>query len=537
LKKLSFVIILLIIPFIIFISSLLLNKAEGNYPIVNFYDPDYVYLVNSLNIAQFESVGHVDHPGTPVQIIGAGVILTKYLISGQSESIVSSVLNNPEEYISAINKVLVVFLSFAIFILGYITYKFYSKIFMSLFLQTSCFASTFAILSLTRITPELLLMTIQIVVIISILFFINKKFDYGLKFILLFSFLTALGIATKITYAPLFFIPFFLFKGLKDKILYFFFTIISILVCVIPALSATNILYFYKWVKGLLTHGGIYGKGAKEFLNPGEIFQNLKMICVNDSLLILVFLIVIMTIILRIIFKKNFRISNDVYFQILLGIFISISFQIFIVAKHYGVNGDRYLIPSFMFIIPSIYFSISNLLLIFEKKFLLKYFYIIYLGLTIFFLSSGLHLIRTWIRDLEYLKKSSLDYREEIKNKYSDASKVWSYGVSSQEFALHFGTSLASTQIEKYQNYLSNVYPNEFFWGYPGVAIYSFTKNKNIQTGISKGNKLIFLGNSESEVKLFVEYLEKEYSSTKINYKKSFSDPTGSQLIFEINLE
>jgi len=138
-------ILLFIIPGIILISSFLLDEAKGTYPVNIFYDPDYVYLINSLNVAQLKGVAHVDHPGTSVQIIGGTVIFLKYHLSDQKEGMINSVLNNPDEYIRTINKVLIFFLCAAIFFLGLTVYKFSHKIYLGLFLQTSCFVSKFII--------------------------------------------------------------------------------------------------------------------------------------------------------------------------------------------------------------------------------------------------------------------------------------------------------------------------------------------------------------------------------------------------------
>src|SRR5436190_476129 len=44
-------------------------------------DPSYAYLLNSLRVAEGHSPTHTDHPGTPVQVAGAGVILAVHGIA------------------------------------------------------------------------------------------------------------------------------------------------------------------------------------------------------------------------------------------------------------------------------------------------------------------------------------------------------------------------------------------------------------------------------------------------------------------------
>ncbi|NLG19040.1 MAG: hypothetical protein GX556_17085 [Fibrobacter sp.] len=60
--------------FIILISLFVIMQfkiAAGPFWLGQNSDPDYQYLLNSLNIAQGKGVGHTDHPRTPVQISGA----------------------------------------------------------------------------------------------------------------------------------------------------------------------------------------------------------------------------------------------------------------------------------------------------------------------------------------------------------------------------------------------------------------------------------------------------------------------------------
>ena len=46
------------------------------------YDPEYAYLLNSLNLLEMSVPGHFDHPGTPLQEFGALVLLVQWLAGG-----------------------------------------------------------------------------------------------------------------------------------------------------------------------------------------------------------------------------------------------------------------------------------------------------------------------------------------------------------------------------------------------------------------------------------------------------------------------
>src|SRR5260370_16114734 len=98
--------ILLVIPCSLFLLSVLLTNASGPYYQFGNFDPDYCYLFNALNILTFHPPGHWDHPGTTLQLLGAIVVLGKWLGSslfGVWMPISKAVLSDPESYLHAIN--------------------------------------------------------------------------------------------------------------------------------------------------------------------------------------------------------------------------------------------------------------------------------------------------------------------------------------------------------------------------------------------------------------------------------------------------
>jgi len=62
------------------------------HPIASVADPDWSYLANSLLVAEGKTPQHVDHPGTPLQILGAIVYRVNYLFSSREISLAEDVL-------------------------------------------------------------------------------------------------------------------------------------------------------------------------------------------------------------------------------------------------------------------------------------------------------------------------------------------------------------------------------------------------------------------------------------------------------------
>ena len=71
-KKTSSSAILLIVPIVLFIIQY--SFIQKIYPLYLDSDPAYQYLFNGLLILNGHSPYHIDHPGTPVQILIAGVV-------------------------------------------------------------------------------------------------------------------------------------------------------------------------------------------------------------------------------------------------------------------------------------------------------------------------------------------------------------------------------------------------------------------------------------------------------------------------------
>lgn len=88
------------IPVISILWSLYLIHLAGPF-YLNRIDPEFPYLVNGLNCARldFSRIGHIDHPGTPFQLLTGIFIRITYWIAGQG-TVVEDVITRPEFYLS-----------------------------------------------------------------------------------------------------------------------------------------------------------------------------------------------------------------------------------------------------------------------------------------------------------------------------------------------------------------------------------------------------------------------------------------------------
>ena len=101
--------VLLILPVLLALTTVYLNNARGPFWLGPNLDPDYVYLLNACNMAEFKKVGHIDHPGTTVQVLGAIIIRTVHFFHfSTDDDLQTDVLKRPEYYLNAINTVFAV---------------------------------------------------------------------------------------------------------------------------------------------------------------------------------------------------------------------------------------------------------------------------------------------------------------------------------------------------------------------------------------------------------------------------------------------
>ena len=74
--------LLLIIPCVLLIEF---TSEKQPYFWDNRYDPSYAYLLNGLNLSLTHgNVGHIDHPGTTVQVMAAFIIKVTYQFRNKS---------------------------------------------------------------------------------------------------------------------------------------------------------------------------------------------------------------------------------------------------------------------------------------------------------------------------------------------------------------------------------------------------------------------------------------------------------------------
>src|SRR5215831_617327 len=237
-------------------------------------DPAYVYLFSGLTILGGHSPTHIDHPGTPLQVLTAIIIFVRWVlfwIAGkESEGVISSVLSEPELYIESISWVLLALNGWATFYLGRRIYKSTNNTSYALFCQSAPLAFAVVAPRIVYLSPEALLICTSyclLGVLAPFLFGVNDN-NKSDKVSLQVGILCGFGAAVKITFVPLLGLI-FLLNGRKSQIRALQYAVVAWLVCILPIIA--NMKRMFDWNSSLILHSGLYGTGEKNIIDVDAI--------------------------------------------------------------------------------------------------------------------------------------------------------------------------------------------------------------------------------------------------------------------------
>lgn len=526
--------LLLILPVILFITAHILKVVQGPY-YLNFYDPSYVYLINSLNLAQFSGygVGHFDHPGTTVQVLGAVAVKLYYFLGNNNQDIVNDVLTRPESYLFFLNKFFVILNCTALFFLGYLTLKITGNILFTILIQLSPFTSTENFYGLIIVTPENLLIFCSLLFIASLIYFlyrVNAGSQIPFKLILVWGIICGAGLVTKMNFLPVILIPFFLIRGMKGKIQFTVFTLLSFLILFFPALY--NINNFLSWIEKLFINNGRYGNGEATIINENTFLLNIRLIFTKDKLYLFAYVFCLFTLITGwyakrrnsgILISAELRNRN----RLLLLIFISMNLQIILVAKHYS---QYYMIPSFLLVSFVLMLSTLNFTEYLKyTSFKIKLNYVITLMIILVSTFSLYKIIYSYYEGEEQRMEADKIVNM-VNGKYSDDLVISGFGSANKDCALSFAVQYAAGQKENYNNILFGKQKSHIFFNPWINRIYSPLDINEVYKIISNKKKIILQVNAYGSVEKFIDILETSFGKKNITYKKIITNGNAESL-------
>lgn len=525
--------LLLILPVCFIVFSLSLRSAEGPY-YNGLTDPSYVYLINSLSLAQMNgyNIGHVDHPGTPLQIAGAVVIKIYYTFSNGKNDIAEDVLARPEVYLNAIDFALIILNSAGLFIMGLIIFNLRKNCFTAMFFQTVPFVSINMLEVFSLVKPENFAFFI-IVILLSLMVKIVYDPPENFNTILILSgVICGLIMAVKISFICILLIPLLLFPGIKKKLIFIATASGSFLIFVLPAVS--NAGYFIDWVGKLILHEERYGKGVDSILNTGSFIQNIAKIYNNERFFAVVYFLIIAVLILSLILNKKSTENvngNSIEMKFLFSIFFAMSVNVALVAKHYS---HRYMFPALILSIPGLYISV----LILHKKFLSKINVNAVFGfLLLFIVIFGAYNSRKILAKTKTRVNETVKLNNFINSNYPGTDIILSSNVSNEFTGLLLAYFYSGENVkEKYKNIIISRYPNVTWYDLFNNRIYSLTDSYEAVDKFRSGKTVLFQTMDSGYNNIFLENIQSNHNLRDVTLTEVYSNNNG-ELLYKLEVK
>lgn len=517
------ILVLLIFPLLLLSLTLKLEKNLSSFS-QRSYDPEYVYLISGLTLGAGKlNVGHIDHPGTPIQIVVALITRIQQLITGENDYL-TDVFLAPGQYIQTANYVFLSIIVGLLIVCGLLILRLTNNIALALFIQIAPFLYEHTMVDFTRLTPDSLMIIPVLIFVVYSIFLVQKTKEYSLKDVIGFSLLSGLGLAFKLNFIGFWFIPFFLFKGWKSKTIYLLGAIVAFLLFGFPLLF--NLKFLWHWIRNLLMHSGTYGSGEANIVEWSVFFDNLNLLLKNYWLLYSIVFLSIINLVIHIIRKKT-SFQNSIY-RILLGLVICVLFHTILVSKHFA----------FRYMYNVLYATPFILYLNFEflaKEYFFKksiIFYLIGIFIGAYFIvdyNKKLDGMIGWTKDVADEKSEELRI---IREKVGDAPFVIipnNYDLMFEERGIIFGCAFAGGHKKLFQEKLVKMKPDFYlseptankFWHWMELIPPVELKQKYNEFFLFVGKDYI------SNKDLFLEKLDCDYQLEEL-YKFEVS---GDQLL------
>ena len=459
------------------IDQVMLSE-RGPYFFGRNIDPDYAYLFNGLQILHRRTPGHVDHPGTPVQVLQAVVIYIGHLFSCLGkvcESIDHSVFKNPELYLHLMNWTLILLISSSVLLFGQRIYKISGSKARTLFGQFLILLFPSVLHSLSAVRPEPLLLATSMT-LMALLYDEHIQDATNFKPSVLVGALIGFGLATKVTFLPLFLFV-FIFKSKIQKLTCAVSIVSSFVFFTLPIRKLYGFLF--SWFGGIATHSGLHGEGNAGVPAFRQLWENFTGLVSDERFFFTAQALILVTVIYIVVsnyFAQKIKTPRQ---NLIIICGLVLLFQSLITIKH--PNG-YYMLPSMPVIVLA---SIKTWELFSERRFGIAFSILLPLGL--FFTGP---LMAAWHKEMHLYRTESDHFSSLLSQQHCRVIDY--YGGLSQLGALNFGNHFTGNE---YSNLLREVYPDGHFIENSNIYLFSAPLEKiEIQKMTADGKCLIVDG-------------------------------------------
>jgi hypothetical protein len=459
---------LLIIPILLFIVLGVLQRylfPLNSGPIG--YDPAYAYLFNGLLILNGDIPQHIDHPGTPLQILISITVAAQWLllkiIGLTTLPLNNSVALSAEKYLLSISWVLILMNCLAVYYLGRRIYLVFQRYSWALIAQLVIFIYPISLSKLPYPATESILVVIANIMIgyLAPAIFIPKTSSSRILQPTgwVAGVLGGIGVAVKLTYFPML-ILLGIIRPLQQLGKAILATIFSFFVGIL--LVITKLTALYAWLLALLIHTGLHGEGGTGFIElanlKGIVFSLITSFWVFYSLQVLLVLAIAYRWISSI-FSRNQGVRIELFgqgtFRCVVAVIATCLLQTILLIKH---PAHHYLIAVLPVTSLLILMVLSEICLIFTDKAIQDGFAIALLSGLFIYSMNNVYVTVSNFRMSRIAADVATDAIEHELKKYPAAIIVGAHQCTLPECALSQGTDFAQEISPKLGNMFGNFY-------------------------------------------------------------------------------
>ena len=445
---------ILALPVASLIAGFILRDHAGPFWLWSNLDPDYWYLLDSLNLINLNWPVHIAHPGTPLQVFGAVLIKLAHPFSSSAE-ITERVLSAPETYLHLIHTGLVFLNSAALGFIGLCGYLVFTDRVAIVLLQLGPFVSKLNIKWMTHVAPEpLLIIVVLILAGVSLLALRPGQMEENRdRYAVIFGIIAGFGMATKITSIGIYFLPIVLLWNARSLAVYAIAGLLSIVIFTLPAAGSYADILGH--INNISVGSQTLGEVKKPFIDFTEYPAQLVRISSRPIFFVVLFASLLMVGYLGYRTKamsEPFPITG----RLMAGLCIAFIVQALVVAKH----------PSGHYMIPVLVLGTLGITLLYRqlvdicsasgagRRRVTAFFALLCVGLVI---AQTLTLVKL---DRQFQERANVatDLNDD---RFAKCARIFFWSAASPSYALQLGNDMVGNPFSEN---LRKLRPNNDFW-------------------------------------------------------------------------
>jgi hypothetical protein len=317
------------------------------------YDPEMQYFENSLALFKGIPYAYIDHPGTPVEVVGTILLaLTRPITRGANEFFITYHLNHPELFLSMAHVLLLLLNLVTVTLLARKSFSTHGK--AELGARFGVAVSYFAVLSpltfesLHLWTHNAFNFPLGTLLLLGLYLRLRKGAPLSTLEILFIGMLSGILVAIQIYFAAwaagvVVSIGTFVFlrtrrigKALKALLVAIGGSVVGFSISFAPVMHRFR--EFYIWMKDLVFHQGRYGGGEAGFSTPGQMVDNLIWLWNREELIFIVSILAMLMLLLAMRWQWRERVTSASWWSLSIGVFVQTLLLWFVIVKHPGQN-------------------------------------------------------------------------------------------------------------------------------------------------------------------------------------------------------